>query len=445
VVNRPIGISDISLYFPQNSIDVKTIVARRSREAPELKGRLERAVATTGQDALRFPSPWEDTATMGAEAALCLLRRNQQLFPPSIRYLAVGTESGLDHAKPVSTYVQGMLQLAGVGLPDSLSSFQVQHACAGGTLALLSVGALLNLSADVSETGLVICSDIARYDSHSTAEITQGAGAAAMLVERSPRLLEVDMSTVGFCSRDVDDFFRPLGSTTARVRGGFSLRCYMDNLECAVLDHCKRRGQDPARVLEESDFVALHTPFHNMPEMAMLEVLCKILGLDVPSARRFLEDRGFYASISPVARVGNVYCGSLYLCLCALLFDRYRIYGSGIVDRSLLLASYGSGNTMLVMSARVAPGAPEVIEKWDLDSRLTSERTSSWDEYDAWMRNGYASGCPTGPIPADGRPNCFFLGKLREDGYREYGCRAGFGYGEPQEAEDLYGPVSVIG
>ena len=54
-------------------------------------------------------------------------------------------------------------------------SIDVQHACAGGTLGVLGVGALLSLRDRKEESGLVICSDIARYTEASTAELTQYA------------------------------------------------------------------------------------------------------------------------------------------------------------------------------------------------------------------------------------------------------------------------------
>jgi len=156
-----IGISDIALYLPCNRIGVHTIAERRCEEQPELARHLERAITTTGQKSLRFPCAREDTATMGAEAALRLLQANPRIDLGALRFLTVGTETAVDHAKPASAYVQGMLRQAGLELPASLSSFQVQHACAGGTLALLSVGALLQQSAAEGEIGIVICSDVA--------------------------------------------------------------------------------------------------------------------------------------------------------------------------------------------------------------------------------------------------------------------------------------------
>jgi hydroxymethylglutaryl-CoA synthase len=435
-----VGISDIAVYLPCNSIDTRTIAERRCCEDPALTTHLERAMTTTGQRSLRFPCPWEDTATMGAEAALSLIRANPRLDLSALRFLAVGTETAVDHAKPASAYIQGMLRQAGVLLPGSLSSFQVQHACAGGTLALLSVGALLLQGGIGQEAGIVICSDVARYEARSTAEITQGAGAAALLVERAPRLLELDLATAGFYSNDVDDFFRPLGSCTPRVKGGYSVKCYGEGLEAAFFDHCRRRGEEPAAVLESTDFFVLHTPFRNLPEIVLLRLLSRVLGIGAESGREFLRRRGLEAAVSAVARVGNTYTSSLYLCLLAALAGHWRERGPAIAGRSVLLASYGSGNTMAVISARIAPDAPRVISGWDVEGLLASSRSATWEEYQRWMgANGHGPDGSFDPDRLDSHPGSYYVRGLRADGYREYGFRSAVPFRQPVPAAGFGG------
>lgn len=278
--DQTVGITDIQIYLPLPKIDLDTLVDQRVREIPKLERHLARARRATGQRAIRFTSVWEDTSTLAASSAYKLIRENPELDLSDLRYLTVGTESGVDHSKPVSAHVEGMLQMAGVDIPESLSRFQVQHACAGATLALLSVSALLKASGRGHESGIVMCSDIARYKPHTTAEVTQGAGAVALLVETGPKLLELDLSSQGYCSRDTDDFFRPLGSKTAQVRGTYSMQCYRETLDLAFVDHCNQIGKAPADVLEETDLFALHTPFRNLPESAMTALLAKHLDLD---------------------------------------------------------------------------------------------------------------------------------------------------------------------
>lgn len=47
--------------------------------------------------------------------------------------VVVGTESGVDQAKAVASYVQGLLEL-----PTAIRTFDTQHACYGGTAGLMA-------------------------------------------------------------------------------------------------------------------------------------------------------------------------------------------------------------------------------------------------------------------------------------------------------------------
>ncbi|MFW5742984.1 MAG: hydroxymethylglutaryl-CoA synthase, partial [Spirochaetota bacterium] len=239
-----------------------TLVAHRIAEDPKFERRLKRAIEKTGQGAIRFPAPYEDSATLAAQASYSLLRRNPD-STRRLRYIGTGTETTVDQSKPVAAYLEGMLQNSGVDVPETMMTFQTQHACAGGTIAMMSIAGLLAGSSQ-DDSGLVVSSDIARYEAPSTAEITQGAGAVSLLVERDPKLVELDLDTQGLCSRDVDDFFRPIGSVTAKVKGAYSMQCYNEALEVAFEDHCKRRGTKPADVLSSTDMFVFHVPFKLM-------------------------------------------------------------------------------------------------------------------------------------------------------------------------------------
>lgn len=423
--NRKIGISDINIYVPRSKLELEVLIKKRSEDNPRLARHLDRALRVTGQKTIRFTDVWEDSATMAAQSAYGLLKDKDPVILANLRHLVVGTESGLDHSKPLSAFVQGMLQGSGQEIPESLSSFQVQHACAGATLSLISVGGLLGMSNRSAESGLVIATDIAHYETKTTAEVTQGAGSVALLVETSPRLLELDLSTVGLCSRDVDDFFRPLGSATAKVKGRYSMEQYWANLEEAFLDHAQRIGELPSEALEATDFFVLHTPFRNMPESAMNVLLRRHLNLDEEQIRAFLEKRGFYRGVDPLARIGNIYSGSMYFFLASLLNDRFKEMGDKIVGKRMLLASYGSGNTMIVYSARVAEGAPEVIRGWEFDRIFDSAQDADFAAYQRWTeglhgREEYENLLKDVAVP----PESFYLSGIREDGYREYAFAA---------------------
>lgn len=419
---HPIGISDISLYVPQLQIEISAITRERIQRKPELERSLLRATGTAGQTMLRFPQLWEDTSTLAAQSARALFAQDPQIDLSKLRYLTVGTETPIDHSKAVAAYVEGMLQGSGIDVPKTISTFQVQHACAGGFLGAISVGALLNHSNRRHESGLIVCSDVARYTQETTAEITQGAGAAALLVENDPKLIELDLSNMGFASEDVDDFFRPLGSVVAKVKGYYSIQCYNKSLETALLDHCERRGESPERVLRDTDYFVLHTPFRNMPYRAMLRLLESKLGLSKEEGEEFLSDHAFTQGIDPIARIGNTYTASIFMSLAFLLDEQYRLIGDRIIGKSILMASYGSGNTMAIIAGRIAESAPEVLKRWKLSRIWETARTARMLDYERWLaapydRERYAElleSCTD--IPA----GSYYLSGIREDGYREY-------------------------
>jgi hydroxymethylglutaryl-CoA synthase len=447
--DNTVGISDIGIYVPPPEIDVEALVERRVRENPMLDRHLQRAGRVTGQSAFRFPELWEDSATLAAASAYDLISRNTSFETTSLRHLIVGTETGVDHSKPVSAYVQGMLQKAGIRLPTSLSSFQTQHACAGGTFGLLSVAGLLAVGGRPGDSGLVLSTDIARYETKSTAEITQGAGAVSLHVQASPQLVELNLSAMGFCSRDVDDFFRPLGSTTARVNGSYSMKCYWESLHDALLDYCARSGEKPDDSLLSTDYFILHTPFRRMPETALQKLFERILGLDAERTNAFLEEKSFHAGVDPLGRIGNIYNGSLFAVLAFLLNERHQALGEGIVGKRILFASYGSGNTMIVFTGRVAPDAPKVISRWRLDRVFDTARRASFEEYEAWIASPvqpdlYAELLSHAKPPS----GVFVLNGIRKDGYREYAFTGEREQGnrveESRAPGDLHRPVPIL-
>ena len=417
-----VGISDISIYLPKNRILLDSILSQRIAESPDQELRLRRAVESTDQKAIRFPAYWEDSAVLGGNATLRLLRQQADRID-SVRYFVVGTETTADLSKSMSAYIQGMLDQTDLPLPTRITSFQVQHACAGATLGMLSVAGLLQAAGRDGDAGIVTAADIARYEAPSTAEITQGAGSASMLIERNPRLVALELETQGFSSKDVDDFFRPLGSVTAKVKGRYSVQCYNDALEEAFADFCERSELSPRQALEGTDYFVFHVPFARMASTAVRRLLSNHLGLGQEEATNRLEQSGFLRALEVTAHVGNMYTAAIYLNLMATLHQEYQRIGNDIVGKKILFSSYGSGNTMVVFSGRVMEDAPLIISQWKADDYLNHFDQKDFPAYQAWLERKQDSCCHSvhyqdlaTAIEADS----FFLETIREDGYRNY-------------------------
>lgn len=419
-----VGISDIAIYLPKWRIELTEIIKKRAKEigGAQLEKVLERTLQKTGISSMHFPECWEDPVTMAAEAAYKLIR-GENCNLSSLRYLVSGTETAVDHSKPIGAYVLGILKKAGIKIPQSLFTFQTQHACAGGTAALLGIAALLGSFGLNQESGIVMCSDIARYGKATSAEMTQGAGAVALLAETNPKLIELDLRSAGYSSKDVDDFFRPLGSDTAKVKGGFSVRCYIEAMDSALENHAARLGSTPEAVLKNTDMFALHVPYPKLPYDTMKTLINKYLKYDDAAADAFLEERGFFAMTQPASRSGNIYTGSLYMSLAFLLHDRLKKWGDQIVGKTIILGSYGSGNTNALISGRIAEQAPGIIRSWNLDE-IWQGQTATIEDYEAWVSaasktpQDYEMQLQEKRSQID--KNSFYLHAIREDGYREY-------------------------
>lgn len=416
-----IGIGDIGLYVPDPKMDMDRLLESRALTHPDQQRIMSRAVSKTGQLSFRFPEPWEDTASMAANAAAETLDRLPENERGSLRYISVGTETAIDHSKPVAAYVQGMLKEAGYPLGNAMTTYEVKHACAGGTAALLSSASMLGFSGRTGERALAISSDIARYDAPSTAEITQGAGAVSLLVEKNPRLIEMDLRNQGFYASDVDDFFRPLGSVTAKVKGRYSMECYQEALEMAFVDYCERTGETTCGIIDETDYLALHVPFAKMPETAVRKLLKDTCGKDKDAVEKDMERTSFLEAMYLNKSFGNLYTGSLYAYLAALLSQEYIKLGNNIVGREILIASYGSGNTMMVFSGTVAADAPELIGSWDLEKWDKSAKKASFDEYLNWLARPKDIDAWRNLLQgAKPRKNRFYLKDFGETGLRIY-------------------------
>src|SRR5690606_11086267 len=84
-----------------------------------------------------------------------------------------------------------------------------KQACLGGMYDLK--GALRYVGSDGADrVAIVVAADIAEYSRGSSGEPTQGAGAAAILLERGPTLLTIDLKSSASASRyRAVDFRKP--------------------------------------------------------------------------------------------------------------------------------------------------------------------------------------------------------------------------------------------
>src|SRR5262249_5260017 len=98
-----VGIDDIGVYTPSYRLDLEEL-ARVRGVAPE------KITVGLGAREMSVTPPWEDTVTLGANAARRLLAHGT-VAGDDVGMLLVATETAVDHAKPVGIFIHELLGL----------------------------------------------------------------------------------------------------------------------------------------------------------------------------------------------------------------------------------------------------------------------------------------------------------------------------------------------
>ncbi len=359
-----VGIEAIGVAVPSLTLDLADLAQARGVEPSKY---------TEGLGTLRMsvaPSD-EDTVTLAVRAGHAALLQ-AGLTPADVGMCIVGTETAVDHSKPVSAYVHGLL-----GLPTTCRIFETKHACFGATAGLQNALDWIRAGSARGKKALIIASDIARYGIGTPGEPTQGAGAVAMVVGQDPRLVSLDHGLVGTYARDVWDFWRPLYSKDAIVDGKYSVGCYLDALEGAYRDYKSqaRPGHLPA-FSDRFAAIAYHVPYGKMAMKAHRHLRAQDGDTDHASIEASFAEK-VAPSLALPREVGNIYTGSLYLALASLLSET----ASDLSSRSIGLFSYGSGSCAEFFSGTVMPGAQTIARAAGYRALLARQRVVSVEEY----------------------------------------------------------------
>lgn len=355
-----VGIDALGLAFPRAYVALEDVA--RARGVPETK-----YTEGLGTVAMSVPEPDEDTVTLAVEAAADALER-ADVDASEIGLCIVGTETAVDHSKPVASFLQGLL-----GLPSTCRIFEAKHACYGGTAGLMTALDWIASGRARGRKALVVCSDIARYGLNTPGEPTQGAGSVALVVSENPRVLSIDTATIGTSSQHVFDFWRPLESKDAFVDGHYSVTCYLEALRGAHAEHLRLGGRTPGDDLAATLY---HVPYPKMAKKAHA-LMRELAGDNAP-------DQSYARLVAPSlvlpSRIGNIYTGSLYLALASLLACSERpVHGQDVT-----LFSYGSGCCAELFRGTITPGAQAAYAS--LRARVDARRKLTVAEYEALFR-----------------------------------------------------------
>ena len=410
-----VGIDNIGFYIPKLRVTISKTMEVLFRNKPEVLERMYNAVKTTGQQFMRITQKWQDSVCLAAESVFDVI---DEITIDTLRFIVSATETSVDASKPIAAYLLGILKRAGVQLPKNISTFQTQHACAGGTISLLQCISMI-LASRQESSALVSMTDIARYEKDSTAEVTQGAGAVSLFISKNPRLMELQVDAVGLYSEDTDDFFRPTNSLFAKVRGRYSMLCYLNSVYSAVCDYAKNNSMTVEEVFKTHDYFAFHLPFANMSVIALRHILKSKLKWNSERIEKFLVAKYIRQSAESIASIGNTYTASTYFSLGYILYQQYQLIKGDIIGKKILILSYGSGNTSIVMAGSVSKEAPSVIKKWSLIKQIEESLEVDEKIYREWLSFDLVKP-PDDTEKKQLSANEVYLEQLREDGYRVY-------------------------
>ncbi len=368
-----VGVEAIAFHGPRHFVDLAELAAARGVDPAKY-------IHGLGQRKMAIATPMEDPVHLAINAGLKVLR-NFDIDVNDIGTLVVGTETGVDHSKPVAVYVHQAL-----GLRSNCHTYETKHACFGAMAAVSSATDWIACGRANGAKALIIASDIARYPAGDAGEPTQGAGAVAMVISDKPQLLHFDEEISGHYTRHVMDFWRPLYSKTAFVDGHYSVDCYLNALEGAQRDALGKATIPEAYRLEQLQACLYHVPFVKMAAKAFHRHYETDAGetieRETPEYEAVRESfaRKTAPWLSLNAVVGNIYTGSLFLSLMDLLRN-----STSKTLKQISLFSYGSGCAASMSIAYPTIGFERFAARIDPEPELNQRRKLSIQDYEEIM------------------------------------------------------------
>ncbi|MBI4015153.1 MAG: hydroxymethylglutaryl-CoA synthase family protein [Candidatus Aenigmarchaeota archaeon] len=428
--SKPVGIEAMYVYTPQFCVTSETLANARG-------AKLTHFTEGIGIGSFSFPPPNEDHVSMAATAALRLMKE-QDIDPRDIARIDLATESSREGSRGAPSDVVGALEQAfGTNSFRHVAGVEYKFACIGGVEALRNSCALA--APDWLPEGrhnIVIATDFARYHLRSGEEPTQGAAAAALLIGRKPRLLEIVPRAYGSAMRyEPGDFSKPGGRSIANVNGGLSVGSYLSEMRTAwsgFIAAVKETGfivpSSGMCVSDSIDKGIWHNPHLKQVQSAHASLLMHewiglpskqdiFRNLGTPPERGETPDHVFYASqpykdyrkrfmkepvvvrdfdkrIKPSTvapfDIGNSYSASVFVGIDSL----FETDPEDLAGKTVVLAGYGSGSHALIQATRVPEDYMPVAKRLDLMNRLKRREHLSIGAYETWhdFHDGVQSG-----------------------------------------------------
>lgn len=425
------GIDDISIYIPRLFVSASDFALARGLDIKKLENGLgisKMAIVDTNQD----------PACLAANACLKIMQKNN-LSPNDIGRLYIATESSFDESKAMNSYVIGMLeQIYGNGSFEHCGGIECKFACVSGSYALYDNLNWIRAGEAEGKHALVVVSDIAKYDLGSSGEVTQGAGAIAILLNNNPRLLKFDPKVTSTSIKNEYDFYRPFGKETPIVNGKYSNLLYLIQVKKALSTYKKKafstgliKLKNDETILDYIDYLNMHLPYSNMGKKALAYLLrhewrnlsrwnniISKIGMSEPTPKNVkgtiesvLADSNFMqndhkftqlfvntkefqdvyesklaSSLIASKIIGNLYTASLYLGFRSSLEFEFQ-KGVDLDGKRVGFGSYGSGSSAMIFSGLIQPRYKEIVKDMNLEIEIGKRKKLSLEEYEEIHEN----------------------------------------------------------
>jgi polyketide biosynthesis 3-hydroxy-3-methylglutaryl-CoA synthase-like enzyme PksG len=408
----PVGIEAMNVFGGSAYLDVVELAKYRHLEPERFEKLLikEKAVAL----------PYEDPVTYGVNAAKPLIDTLSPAEKDRIELLIVCTESGVDFAKSLSSYLHYYL-----GLNRNCRLFEIKQACYSGTAGFQMAVSFILSQASPGAKALVVATDISRVlantpeevDNWSYYEPSAGAGAVAMLVSEIPYVFRVDVGANGYYGYEVMDICRPAPDSEAGD-GDLSLLSYLDCVENTFLEYQKRVSG--AHYRDSFQYLAYHTPFGGMVKGAHRTMMRKNSKAGAAEIEADFTQR-VIPGLTYCQRVGNMMGACLAMSLASTI-DNGKFDGA----KRIGCFSYGSGCCSEFFSGVVTPQGQDRQHRFQIEKQLNERYRLSMEDYETLLKESNVVRFGTRNVKLDWETipgviaSCQGKGRLFLDEIKEY-------------------------
>ncbi|PKY92140.1 hydroxymethylglutaryl-CoA synthase [Aerococcus christensenii] len=376
-----VGIDRFNFYVPKYYIDLKDLAKARGEDP-------NKYLIGLGQEEQAVPPLSQDTISLALNAAYPLITEEDR---QAIDLVILATETSVDQSK-----AGAILLHDGLNIQAKARCIEMKEACYSGTFALRT--AVEHVTLHPNSKALVVCSDIARYGLKTSGEVTQGAGAVAMIIAAQPSIAVVKDDAT-YYSVNVNDFWRPNYTRNACVDGHYSNDRYLKALEETWTDYRKTHSRD----LKEFKAFCFHLPYTKMGKKGLNQLTKDMAEEDKATYYEYYEASCLYNK-----RVGNIYTGSLYLSFFSLLENGKNLKAQDKIG----MYSYGSGAVGEFYSLELVEGFENYLQPTAHANLLNGRQKLSIAEYENFFEEGLVEDGSLQNIPPHRDEDFFRLDKL---------------------------------